>query len=192
MAEFDLTLDETIRFIDHTVTNISKHIQLSYQKYGQSVFLIKNKPLMDAAIKNASQSVLLHGALPNEVDNVRKYAHLCFWMQKLHPITYITGSAFLPIAARIVSIILPNERFYEVKGLSDNVGHIPVSAEAAYYTFLMLYCIEEYTGDDINKNFNQLINSAYTEEIISSFMNHNYSARSMSMFLETLMMDRLK
>lgn len=187
MPKFDLKSDIARNTVHSIVDRLAGTMQFHMQSItGKPVFLVKNTPVLNTALDLAFDSVGYHGIGDEVISNEKKFAHLCFWMLKLSPVGYTINSLNL----------LPGHVWASKKPISVPLefGHISVNSLISYYTFCTLYCTNmSKTGDhsDIEKNCAKMIRNKHSEEVVRSISFHNYSARSMAMFLEALTMDRL-
>jgi len=185
MTDFHLENVETRKLVNYVISKFvaERQFELQYQT-NKRVFLIKNKPLVNTCIDLASRSVRLHGIPDNLLSNEKKYAHLTFWLLKLCPISYVLNP---PITTGLAGRVKPNRTPLTV---TDEIKHEPVNTKIAYHLFVALFCHNQFDPDEAKAKFDSLINSEYSKEIVKSLRFHNYSARAMAMFLETMMMEK--
>lgn len=183
MKKFDLDSEKVLNLVNDYVSEIVSVLQFKVQQAGQSnLYLIKNTPLVNTAVDLASESIEYHGIPLPEVTNEKKCAHVCFWLLKLTPISYVNK---YPTLGRVSP---PSKSPINIEATHP---HIPFNTHVSYLTFLSLYCYNNFPEDRVTTKVNEIYKKKYSSEIIRSLRFHNHSARSMAMFLETLMMERL-
>lgn len=184
MQSFDLGTQDTKELVAKVISGLVSQTQLEIQKgTGQAIFLVKNTPVINTAIDKASDSVRYHGIQQSNVSNEKKFAHLCFWMLKLCPISYTRRPNFFGgrFGGTEHSIDIP-----------ESFNHVPVNTHIAYKAFITFYCMNNSKDGEAAQDIESIMKNGYSKEVIRSLRFHNYSARAMAMFLEALMMDRLQ
>ena len=183
MPVFDLSSKVARDTIKEIISDLASETQLAIQETtGQRIFLVKNTPLINTAIDKAAETIDYHGIRADAISNEKKYAHVCFWLLKLSPISYVGN---IPVmGGRIVGTA-------QTINLTEAFPHIPVNTEIAYRLFVSLYCMNNFDASEVTGKVKSMISAKYSTEVMRSLRFHNYSARSMAMFLETLMMDKL-
>ena len=190
-AKFDLSDEATKILVNKLISDIVCQMQLSLQEEtSKSVFLVANQYIINTAVDMASQSVKLHGIESDKISNEKTFAHLCFWLIKLNPVSYVTSLPFKTILQALASKFKEFDDVIAVEE-EDDFDHIPVNTEMAYRLYINLYCLNHYDPEDALVKIDKMYNAKHSEEVKRSLRFHNYSARAMAMFLETLMMETL-
>jgi hypothetical protein len=180
---FDLGSEDARKYVNTVISRLVSQTQVEIQKgTGKAIFLVKNTPLINTAIEKAEDSVRYHGIRNEQISNEKKFAHICFWMLKLCPISYTFRPDFL--AGRLWS----TEHDVEIP---FDFPHVPVNTHISYKMFVTLYCNNSFEIGNSAKPIEKIVKHKHSSEVLRSLRFHNYSARSMAMYLETLMMEKL-
>ena len=189
MGTFALKNPHSRKEIHWLISKIISNIQHEYQyTTSRRVFLVKNRVLVNTCMNLAAESVKLHGIADDQLTNEKKWAHLTFWLIKLCPISYVVD---LPLSAGIMGRSDFSDKPIKLDDDEKKFPHQPVNTKTAFHLFVALFCHNQFTAAEAKQKYREAIKASYSEEIVKSFRAHNYSARSMAMFLETLMMEKL-
>jgi len=182
VAEFDFNTQSGQAKIQKIVTDRAKQVQERLHRVtGKPVQIIKNRPLVQTAIELAAKSVDLHKVTPkDDVSDTKRYAHLCFWLIKLTPISYIPKSFMTKVTGGQL-IKIPRDYY-----------HFPVNTHIAYLTYLTLHVNSSFMRGEAKAAILRMYATEQSNEVIRSLRFHNYSARSMAMFLESLTSEKLR
>lgn len=191
--KFNLSDKKALNTINNYVDFVSDYHQNRYYQNGHDLRLIKNRYLVNTAVKLASKTICYHEIPANDINNLKKYAHVCFWMLRIEPISYITKES-----AKGLVNLNPLKQFginikNDVKEINlNNHQHCPVNAETSLMTYMTLALAHKVKQkEDIPKHFKSIIASKYYERILDSIRYHNYSSRSLAMMLESLFQDKI-
>lgn len=181
--KFDLTVADSKKSVVNTLIELARSYQASAREIsGKSITVVANLALVDKAIGLAAESATYHEGKSYTVGVEKQFAYICYWMIKLAPISFIDFGVL-----NLKGIFSPNE----VKFVTSAFPDLAVNVELSYYLFVMLFCEHRESTSVASKRFERIIKSKYSEEVIHSLRFHNYSARSMAMYLESLVMDKL-
>lgn len=183
---FDFQAPSSRSLVKNSIDELTSTVQLTYQNAtSKRMFLIINEILIENCLDYAEASVKLHGLESNDISDEKKWAHISFWLLKLCPITYITD---IPIGLSFRGRLSPTNKTIKIK---KDFNHISVNTQISYYLFIWLYCTNNFPDTDAKDKFIRALSSSNTEETLDSLRRHNYSARSLAMFLETLMKEKI-
>jgi hypothetical protein len=191
MAEgLDLLSGKAIDVVNRVLDDVLISNQRRLHDNGLALFLVKNRLLVNTALKLADRSVKFHDIPEEKISDIKKYAHVCFWMLRLQPISYTTDIAI----SDSLKSKLPKVALTMFPKISDSFilvdpairSHVPGNVEASFFTFLSLSSANRLEGEAFDRFYKKFVSSSYCFQIINSLRFHNYSSRSMAMFLESL------
>ncbi|WP_166417451.1 hypothetical protein [Cochlodiniinecator piscidefendens] len=192
-VNFDLGAQNSIDLINTRVSDIAKQQQKAFRDAGRGIVVIKNTKTLNTAIDLANTSVMYHGIAAKDVSNCKKFAHLCFWMLKLHPISFVRSSDVAKIALSVFKQAFPADaNLVEIP--EDALGGIQthsLNQTAALVAFATLVCDNFYDKQTAEQKVEKFMSSNLFNEVLRSMQFHNYSARTMAMYLESFVQERL-
>ena len=181
MVNFDFTTQVGRAAIQKVVSDRAVQVQKElHHARGTPIQIIKNRPLVNTAIDFANKSVDLHKIMPaDQVSDTKRYAHLCFWMIKLTPISYIPKSLFSRL------------NYQPVLKIDRDYVHFPVNTHISYLTFLSLYATSTHGVSGVKQAIKRMYETDASIEVMKSLRFFNYSSRSLAMYLESLTQDKM-
>lgn len=190
--KFDLSADEAKAAINKHVSDAAQQLQKSYRNNGKNIVIVKNTAVINTAIELASQTVKYHGIPDKKISNCKRFAHVCFWLIKLHPVAFVrTKDLAVIINALISKYAVLKDRVIDISSDDDGSADLRLNQLVALYTFATLVCDNFYDKSEAEKRVSDFMESGAATEVIRSMQYHNYSARTMAMYLESLIQDKL-
>ena len=189
--KFDLDGEDALSHINEVFTSAARQLQRTYRDNGKNIVIVKNTVSLNTAIKLAAKTVQYHGIPPENISNCKKFAHVCFWIVKLHPASFVRASDVVALAKAVAADYFPlTEDIIDLRGddieADQKLNHI-----LALYSFATLACDNFYEKQEAEAKVSRFMGDNVATEVLRSIQFHNYSARTMAMYLESLITDKI-
>lgn len=199
--DFNLASDDAFKLVSLCLSDMTDAAAKSLGSTGSGVIFIKNEIIIKTALKLANITINYHDIKPPlRISNCKKFAHITYWLLKLYPISYIPVKDVTRIGAAAGLVWAGAKKSgtstIENKRLSDieKSNLFKINELAATYMFTVLSANTHYNAGDSTKKiaaFLEKDGSKQMVEITRSLKYHNYSARSMAMYLESLTYEKI-
>lgn len=199
---YDLNSDESKDLIDEMMTDAATRLRAKLSDHGFSVIFLKNRRITNTAIELASKTVDYHGIrAPKVTSNAKIFAHACFWLVKLYPWSFIETKDVLGLAKTAFNNyadVIFSEPAKGILGVGESEPHVElvefddrtvfrINEFCALYMFASLIAYDKYEDPNLaSEKIEKFLISKKFVEVCKSLKFHNYSARSMAMYLEAL------
>ena len=196
---------DAITVVNNIVSDSALDLQAGFNEDGLGLFVVKNTAIVNTSVRLASKTVKYHEISEQKINNCKKFAHICFWLVKLQPLSVVPTKDVYQIGLSNIKNMMKGN-FPEVvqnkffQQLEEKVLDIPdktpdgyshlINEQTSLNCFCTLVCRSEF-GDESPKKIAKFFNSKMAAETLKSLKFHNYSARTMAMYCESMLMEKI-